>query len=77
MPRSGGIAATAFTPRFKQQIAVHTMNEHVPEFHAWRCHGIGMRTSTAAMRAKMGYAGYSKFDMGDRETERQRWGVSA
>ena len=39
------------------------MKRHVPEFHAWRCQGKGTTTRTAAMRARMGYAGYSKLDI--------------
>ena len=43
--------------RFKHPTAVHIIKRQVPEFHAWKCQGRGIKTRTNAMKAKIENAG--------------------
>jgi hypothetical protein len=43
--------------RLRHPSAVHIMKRHVPEFHAWKCHGKGIKTMMNPMKAKTGYRG--------------------
>lgn len=50
-------------PKLIQAMAVQIMKRHVPAFRDWRCHGSGMRTSTAAKKVRIGKAGYVGSDI--------------
>ena len=42
---------------FRLPSAVQNMNRHVPEFHACKCHGRGMRTRMKPMNERIENAG--------------------
>lgn len=50
-------------PRLRQAKAVQNIKRQVPEFHACKCHGKGMRARTNPSRDRMGKAGKLGSDM--------------
>jgi len=49
---------TEFTNWFRHAREDHIMKKQVPEFHAWRCHGKGIKEMMKPMNAKMENSGY-------------------